>query len=56
MFFAPFGDFGKVLVLLANVISFAEVDEIHNRLGGEEEEGIYDFDLVMAIRGAFENN
>ena len=45
VFFDPFGDFGEVFVFLADVVFFAEVDEEDDGLGGEEEEGVYYFDL-----------
>ena len=41
----PFGDFGEVFVFLADVVLFGEVDEVDDRFCGEEEEGVYDFDL-----------
>jgi hypothetical protein len=41
----PLEDLGKVLVLLADVISLAQVDKVHNGLGCEEEQGVDDFDL-----------
>lgn len=41
----PFGDLGEVLVLLADVVFFAEVDEVDHGLGGEEEERVDDLDL-----------
>ena len=44
--FDPFGNLRKVLVLLSDVIFFAEVDEVDDWLGREEEERIYGFDLV----------
>lgn len=43
--FDPFGDLGEVLVLLADVVFLAEVDEVDHWLGGEEEERIDDLDL-----------
>ena len=46
MLFDPFGNLRKVLVLLSDVIFFAKVDEVDDRLGAEEEERIYGFDLV----------
>ena len=49
MFLDPLGDFGKVLVLLPDVVLFAEVDEVDDGLGGEEEEGVDDFDLVISL-------
>lgn len=45
----PFDHLGEVLVLLANVVSLAEVDEIHDRLGREEEEGVNHLDLIGLI-------
>ena len=44
--FDPFGNLRKVLVLLSDVIFFAEVDKVDDRLGTEEEERIYGFNLV----------
>lgn len=41
----PLENLGKVLVLLADVISLAQVDKIHNGLGSEEEQGVDDLDL-----------
>lgn len=46
VFLDPFGDLRKMLVLLSDVVFFAEVDEVDNRFSAEEEERIYDFDLV----------
>ena len=45
MFLDPLSDLGKVLVLLADVVLFTEIDEIDNRLCGEEEERVDNFDL-----------
>ena len=45
----PFGDFGEVLVLLADVVFFAEVDEVDDGFGGQEEEGVDDFDLEFLV-------
>ena len=36
-----------MFVLLADVVLFAQVDEVDHRLGGKEEERIDDFDLVL---------
>lgn len=47
MLFDPFGNLGKMFILLSDVIFLAEIDEVDDRLGTEEEEGIYDFDLVF---------
>lgn len=41
----PFGDLGEVLVLLADIVFFGEIDEVYDGFGGEEEEGIDDLDL-----------
>ena len=45
MLFDPFSYFGEVFVFLADVVLFAEVDEVDDWFGGEEEERVYDFDL-----------
>lgn len=41
----PLKDLGEVLVLLADVISLAQVDQVHNGLGSEKEQRVDDFDL-----------
>lgn len=41
----PFEDLGEVLVLLTNVISLTQVNQVHHRLGSEEEQRVDDFDL-----------
>lgn len=41
----PFSNFGKVLVLLANVIPLAKVNQVHNWLSGKEEKRINNLDL-----------
>ena len=46
MLFDPFGDLGEMLVLLSNIVPLAEVDEVNDGFGTEEEEGIYDFNLI----------
>ena len=46
MLFDPLGDFGEMLVFLSDVVFFGEVDEVDDWFGGEEEEGVYYFDLV----------
>jgi len=43
----PLSDLGKVLVLLADVVLLAEVDEEDNGLSGKEEERIDDLDLQL---------
>lgn len=49
MFFDPFGDLGKIFILLSDVILLAEIDEVHDGFGTEEEERIYDFNLVYHL-------
>jgi len=49
MFLDPLGNFGEVLVLLSDVVLFAEVDEVDDGLGREEEEGVDDFDLSWQL-------
>jgi len=41
----PLCDFREVLVFLPDVVFFAEVDEVDDGFGGEEEERIYYFNL-----------
>ena len=41
----PFGDFWKVLILLADVVFLREIDEIDDGFGGEEEERVYHLNL-----------
>lgn len=40
-----FHELGQVLVLLADVVPLAQVDQVHNRLGSEQEERVDNFDL-----------
>lgn len=42
----PLGNLGKMLVFLANVISFAQVDKVNDRLRCKKEKRIDNFDLV----------
>jgi hypothetical protein len=42
--------FGEVLVFLANVVFFGEIDKIDYWLGGEEKKIINDFNLVMLVQ------
>lgn len=44
--FDPLSDFREVFVFLADVVFFAEVDEVDDWFGGEEHEGVDDFDLL----------
>lgn len=41
----PLEDLGEVLVLLADVISLAQVDKVHNGLGSEKEQGVDNLNL-----------
>lgn len=43
----PLSDLGEVLVLLSEVVTLAQVDKVHNRLGGKEEERVDDLDLCV---------
>ena len=45
MFFDPFSDFREMFILLSNVIFFAEIDEVDDRLRCKQEERIYGFNL-----------
>lgn len=49
MLLDPFGDFGKMLVLLADVVLLAKVDEVDNRLGGQQKKRIDDLDLKLDV-------
>jgi hypothetical protein len=42
----PFGDLGKMLVLLADVVLLAQVDEGYDGLSGEEEKRVDVLDLA----------
>jgi len=42
----PFSDAWEMLVLLADVVLLAQVDEVDNWLGGKEEERVDDLDLL----------
>ena len=46
----PLGDLGEVLVLLADVVAFAEVDQVDDGFGGEEEERVDYFDLGGCVQ------
>ena len=43
-------DLGKMFVLLADIIPFAEVNQIHDRLGSEEEERVDNLHLERPIK------
>lgn len=45
----PLKDLGQVLVLLADVIPLTQVDQVHDRLGGEQQKGVDDLDLDSFI-------
>ena len=42
----PLSNFGKMLVLLADVVLLAQVDEVDDRLGRKEEERVDGLDLM----------
>ena len=48
MLLDPCGDLGEVLVLLSDVVALAQVDEVDDGLGGEEEHGVDGLDLCGA--------
>ena len=43
----PLDNLGEVLVLLADVVPLAQVDQVHNGLGCEEEERVNDLNLLI---------
>lgn len=43
----PFEDLGEVLVLLAEVVLLAQVDQVDHRLGCEEEKRVDNFHLMI---------
>lgn len=45
MFLDPFSDLREMLVLLADIVLFAKVDQVDDGLCSEEEERIDNFDL-----------
>ena len=45
MLFAPFGNLGEILVLFPDIILLRQVDEINDRLRGQEEQRVDDLDL-----------
>lgn len=45
MLLDPLGNLGKVLVLLANVVLLAQVDEVYYRLCGQEEKRVDNLNL-----------
>jgi hypothetical protein len=42
----PFGNLGEILVLLANIVLLAQVDEGYDRLGGKEKVRVDVLDLT----------
>ena len=42
----PFSNLGQILVLLTDVVLLTQVDEVYDRLGGEEEERVDVLDLT----------
>lgn len=51
MFLNPFSNLGKVLILLPDVISFAEVDKIDDWFRGQEEQRVDNLDLYRQATG-----
>ena len=47
VFLDPFGNLRQVFVLLSNVVLFAQIDQVHDRLCCEQEEWIDDLDLFL---------
>jgi hypothetical protein len=45
----PAFDLGEPFVLFADVVFFGEVYEVGDGFGGEEGEGVYNFDLYLAL-------
>ena len=45
----PFEHLGEVLVLLADVVLLAKVDQVNHRLSSEEEERVNGFDLLQSM-------
>lgn len=41
----PLSDLGQVLVLLAKIVSLAQVAQVDNRLGSKKEKRVDDLDL-----------
>lgn len=49
MLLDPFSDFGQVLVLLADVVLLAQVDQEDNGLSRQKEERVDDLDLLITL-------
>lgn len=45
MLLDPLRNLGEMLILLADIVLFREIDQIYNRFGGEEEKWVDDLDL-----------
>lgn len=45
----PLEDLGKVLVLLAEIVLLAQVDQVDRRLGCQKEEGVDNFHLIIIV-------
>lgn len=45
----PVKDLGKVLVLLADIVLLAQVDQIDHRLGSQKEERVDGLDLIIIV-------
>jgi hypothetical protein len=48
----PFHDFAEMLVLLSDVVLLTQVDQVDDRLGGEEKKRVNEFDL-KTLRSVF---
>ena len=44
----PFHDFAEMLVLLSDVVLLAQVDQVDNRFGGQEEKRVNEFNLKIS--------
>ena len=49
MFLDPLSNLRQVLVLLPDVVLFAKIDEVYDRLGGKQKQWIDDFDLQNCV-------
>lgn len=48
MLLDPFGNLGQVLVLLAEVVFLAEIDQVDDGLGRQKEERVNHLNLIRA--------
>ena len=53
MFFDPLGNLRKMLILLADVVLLAQVDEVDHGFGGEQQERVDHFDLKQSSARSF---